>query len=189
MQDYERAAETFAAKCEALGLSVACTFVPFSMSRNAEEAQPSLNWKCSVMRNGKAITGLSAVDYMQGSGHCPASKAGAKRFPIKPDLRRAVALECESGKRAGMMMAGGRPYQTAGNIAHPTAVDVISALCMDSDVIDYARFEDWAECFGYDADSRSAEKTYRACLEIALALRAAIGETELQALREVANEL
>lgn len=189
MQDYETAALTFAAKCEALGLSVACTFVPFSLSRNAKEAQPSLNWKCSVMRNGKAITGLSAVDYMQGSGHCPASKAGAKRFPIKPDLRRAVALECESGKRAGMMMAGGRPYQTAGNIAHPTAVDVISALCMDSDVIDYARFEDWADCFGYDADSRSAEKTYRACLEIALALRAAIGETELQALQEIAREL
>lgn len=189
MQDYETAALTFAAKCETLGLTVACTFVPFSLSRNAKEAQPSLNWKCNVLRNGKAITGLSTVDYMQGSGHCPASKAGAKRFPIKPDLKRAVALECETGKRAGFAQHMGRPYQTAASIAPPSAVDVISALCMDSDVIDYARFEDWAECFGYDADSRSAEKTYRACLEIALALRAAIGETELQALREVANEL
>lgn len=188
IQDHREAAALFAAACDRLGLSVECAFVPFSQSRNAKETSPSLNWRCRIMRNGREVTGLASVDYMQGSGHCPASKAGAKRFPVKSDLARAIALECDKGRRARPDF-GGRPYESRDPIAPPTAVDVISALCMDSDVIDYPRFEDWAENLGYDPDSRSAEKTYRACLETALALRAAIGETALSELREIASQL
>ena len=130
MQDYETAARDFAALIDALGLSVHCYFVPFSQSRNAGEKSPSLNWCCSVMRQGRPIAGLGAVDYMQGSGHTPASKAGAKRFPVRADLQRAIALECERGKRAGLASLSGQAvYATAAAISPPTAADVIAALC------------------------------------------------------------
>lgn len=188
MQDYERAAAEFAILASELALSVKCDFVPFSQSRNKGEDRLSLNWRCTVERNGRAITGLEAVDYMQGSGHCPASKAGGKRFAIKADMQRAIALECETGKRALPDM-GGRPYQTKTPIAPPTAADVLSALWLDSDVIDYACFEDWAADLGYDPDSRKGEATYRACLATALALRSAIGEADFAKLRDLAREM
>lgn len=188
LADYEIAARDFAAKLTELGLSVECSFVPFSASRNAGKKLPNLNWKCAVKRNGRTITGLETVDYMQGSGYCPASKAGARRFPVKADLQRAIANECETGRRAKVDM-GGRPYASRDPIPAPTASDIVSALARDSDVLDYARFEDWAGDLGFDPDSRKGEAIYRACIAIALALRAAIGEPDLSRLRELAGEM
>lgn len=188
MQDYEIAARDFAALCRDLGLAVDCAFVPFSASRNRAEPRPSLNWRCAVTRNGKPIVGLEAVDYSQGSGHCPASKAGAKRWPCKADLASAIALECETGRRAKPDF-GGRPYRSPDPIKAPSVVDVVSALCRDSDALEYARFEDWAADLGFDPDSRKGEACYRECLASALALRAAVGDSNLQALRDLAGRM
>jgi hypothetical protein len=45
----------------------------------------------------------------------------------------------------------------------PNAEDVMEALLSDAAGFDNARsFEDWAEEYGYDTDSRKAEKLYRA---------------------------
>lgn len=189
LADYEIAARDFGALCADLALTVRCKFVPFSASRNVGEARPSLNWRCTVTRDGKPIRGLESVDYMQGNGHCPASKAGLKRYPIKADLQRAIALECETGHRAAPSHIGSTPYRTSAKVAPPTAVDVISSLCRDSDVIDYSSFEDWAADFGFDPDSRKGEAIYRACLAHALALRAAIGEDNLAKLRDLAGQM
>lgn len=189
MHDYEIAAREFASLAQSLGLAMAAEFVPFSRSRNAKDPRPSLNWLCTFTRNGRPLAGLERLDYMQGSGHCPASKAGAKRFPIAADVARAVALECETGKRAGHGVLNGRPYATSAAISPPAMADVLSCLCLDADVIDYVRFEDWASELGYDPDSRKAEATYRACLDIALALRGAIGGDSLDKLRDLAREM
>jgi hypothetical protein len=46
----------------------------------------------------------------------------------------------------------------------PTAADVLDCLASDASSIDNARgFEEWASELGYDADSRKAEKTFKAC--------------------------
>lgn len=66
----------------------------------------------------------------------------------------------------------------------PDPVDVFYSLTMDSSVLDSAGFESWAEDCGYDTDSRKAESIYRACLDIALKLRGAIGESGFAALQE-----
>lgn len=65
----------------------------------------------------------------------------------------------------------------------PDPVDVLYSLVMDSDVLNYGTFEYWASEFGYDADSRSAESTYRACLETALKMRAAIGDAGMETMK------
>ncbi|HVT61903.1 MAG TPA: hypothetical protein VHD33_00235 [Legionellaceae bacterium] len=46
----------------------------------------------------------------------------------------------------------------------PEADDVLNCLISDCSVIDQT-FEDWAGDFGYDTDSRKAEKTYKACIK------------------------
>jgi hypothetical protein len=65
----------------------------------------------------------------------------------------------------------------------PDPADVIHSLVMDSSVLDAGGFEGWAGDFGYDTDSRSAEATYRACLEIALKMRAAFGDSGMAELQ------
>lgn len=192
MQDYEIAARDLAAMIADLGLAVSCQFVPFSASRNAKEASPSLNWRCTVTRNDKPVQGLESVDYMQGSGHCPASKARKTEsdsfWPLRFDQlqRKAVASECETG-RAHRIANG---HTIAGKaLSPPTATNIIAALCCDAGVLDYAVFEDWAADLGMDPDSRKGEAMYRACLASALALRAAVGDEKLGALRDLANQL
>jgi hypothetical protein len=70
----------------------------------------------------------------------------------------------------------------------PKTADVVHSLIMDASVLDSGGFEDWASELGYDTDSRNAESIYRACLEIALKLRAGLGENALSELREAAQD-
>ncbi|MGA9884441.1 MAG: hypothetical protein WBQ34_12045 [Candidatus Acidiferrales bacterium] len=59
----------------------------------------------------------------------------------------------------------------------PTAADVLDCLASDAASIDNARsFEDWASDFGYDADSRKAEKLFKTCEHAAKRLRSFMGD-------------
>lgn len=187
MQDYEIAAREFAQIVESLGLSMECAFVPFSRSRNANEAHKSLNWRCSIARNGKAINGLEAIDYSQGAGFCPAYKLSVKEAGGLHSIGRAdaIAKECETGKEH-------HPYKIltgAKSIPAPSLADVLQSLCMDVDALDYATFEQWADEMGFDPDSRKWEAVYRQCLSYGLALRAAIGNDDLARLQELARQM
>ena len=51
-----------------LGLTMTADFVPWSLSRNAGEKDPSLNWKITLHKDGRPFL---TTDYMAGSGHCP----------------------------------------------------------------------------------------------------------------------
>ena len=64
-------------------------------------------------------------------------------------------------------------------VAHtkePTAIDVLSCLASDSAGIDFHCFEEWSRNYGYDTDSRKAERTYRACEKAAANLRRFLGD-------------
>lgn len=152
---------------EQLGLTTKSRFIPYSQSRNAGGAQPSLNWEVTVLKDGKPI---ATVDYMAGLGHCPSYK-----YPLTVAKLQAVDRQCETGTYRGRKI-------------NPDAVDVLASLAMEADVIDYASFEDWAESFGYDPDSREAEKVYNACMDTALKLRSALGDDGLNQLKEAAND-
>ncbi len=106
------------------------------------------------------------------------------------------AAECESGIAMEYSSLTGegsfKPRRIKGPVEFqkstipilPDIVDVIYSLSMDASVLDHASYESFASDFGYDADSRKGEAVYRACLEIALKLRAAIGEAGLTQLAE-----
>jgi hypothetical protein len=165
-----------------LGLTITSEFVPFSQSRNKGEKYPSLNWRVTLQKNGRAVL---TTDYTAGSGHAPSYKQGDNTV----DRNNMVRFECENGYPASN--SGGGPNvhrRLGGGPIKPDAADVINSLAMDSDVIDHPTFESWASELGYDVDSRSVEKTYRACLEIALKLRAGIGEDGLAKLRKAGED-
>lgn len=162
-----------------LGLTIRTQFVPFSQSRNKDNkdtyGNPArcLNWKVTLLRNDREVM---TTDYSAGIAHTPAYKQNARWTIAYTEL---IDYEIEKGFAAKSLSWG----ITKGPAIQPKAEDVVYSLQMDSSVLDHANFESWAGDFGYDTDSRSAETIYRACLEIALTLRAAIGEAGIETLR------
>jgi len=170
-------------------LTVTAVFVPCSQSRNAQSAHPSLNWKVTVSVRGCVV--LDGVDYSAGSGHCPAyidTTAAHGAY----DRAEMMKWECEHGKRAKLLPGGSivAAGSTVGRVSAilPDPVDVVACLASDAGALDAGSFEEWARDMGEDTDSRKAEACYRACLETALALRAALGEAGLTALRQACQD-
>lgn len=189
----DEAKQAITDQINAMGLTLECTFIPWSRSRNAPKRNAkdadkrkgwlSLNWEVRLMRAGRIVL---ATEYSQGSGHAPAVKTYAKAE--KRDRDAAIRWECENGRRAkGAILGSGdgpRPMFQGGAI-EPKIMDVLWSLVCDAEVLNYSGFDDWAENLGFDTDSREAERTYRACLEIALKLRGAIGQDNLDKLNQV----
>lgn len=171
-----------AAAMDDLKITIHAEFVPWSKSRSAKPApakvtERSLNWRVTLKHDGRDVL---TTDYRAGLGHCPSYKPGAR---LTLEYVDAIAHETEMGTayRAHSVVFRGQPIL-------PDACDVMASLVMDSDAIESRNFEDWASDHGYDTDSRKAEATYRACLEIGLALRAAVGDVGLSILRDAAQD-
>lgn len=173
-------AEQIEATAADLGLSMTAEFIPWSQSRNASEKMPSLNWKVTLLGRGKPII---TTDYSAGCGHCAAYKASVKQLGNQNSILRdkAIRKECETGKEY-------RGENSIGPAHNPQFADVLHSLVSDAGAIDFATFEDWANEFGYDEDSRKGEAIYRTCLEFGLKLRSFLGDAGLSTLRDaVAN--
>jgi hypothetical protein len=158
-----------------LGLTMKAEFVPFSKSRSAGEKTPTLNWKVTLLKDGREVL---TTDYSAGCAHCPSYKQGDNTVAGRDLIKR----ECETGHRALPIV--GSVAKSMGMPIYPEFADVLHSLASDADVIDCGGFDEWADSLGYDTDSRKAEGIYRTCLEIALKLRNALGESGLATLRE-----
>ena len=74
---------------------------------------------------------------------------------------------------------------------NPELEDVMYSLLLDAgDILDGCNtFEEWADNYGMDTDSRKAERTYDACKATAEILATMFDSSELDDLREIANEI
>ncbi len=69
---------------------------------------------------------------------------------------------------------------------NPTLCDILSCLLNDAGgVEDCDTFEEWADDYGYDGDSRKAERIYEACKKVAAELSDMFTKDELTDLREL----
>ncbi len=172
------------------GLTVDIAFVPFSRSRNAKEKHHSLNWSMALVREDKVK--VFDTDYMQGVGHIPNYPHG--KLYDYPHGGRSINLDewekdiCETGKVRRYLVnvdvfIGGKP------LPKPDIANVFHSLLLYADAVNYGSFEQWAEDFGYETDSRAAEKTYKACLEIALKLNGIFGAEVLNKWRELGQDM
>jgi hypothetical protein len=182
--NYEAIRAEIQSKLDALDLGIVARFVPWSKSRNAKPnprmIDRSLNWSVDIKHRGQTIM---TVDYTQGIGCCPSYTA---RDAHRPTIHfaEAIAHETETGTKYfnGSVVLKGKRIELH-------AVDVFSSVFMDTDVLDYASYEDYAASLGLDPDSRKGEASYRECLRYALTLRAVIGNRALTELRELSHQL
>jgi hypothetical protein len=178
---------------------------------NAKPGERSLNWQVTV--HNAAGHPILTTYYSAGVGHCPAYRQGPLErreqspTPTRPhrvlvhktDAAHMVEFETERGiaARSVYYTAGGDPEvtpqreivgdktpKTQYKKINPATLDVLYCLVSDAEAGDFASFEEWAESFGFDSDSRRAESAYRDCLATYLKLRAAIGDDGLAQLRE-----
>lgn len=171
--------ETLEAAVAALGLEYTAQFVPWSMSRGVKPKPGvhdySINWRVRIARDGRALV----TDYTQGIGHLP-FKVPCR---ITADVAEEVKRACESGRAPGKVGS-----YLAPKLRPPLLRDVLYSLAADAEALNYSRFEEWADAYGYDADSRKAEATYKECLRLALELRAVLGDEDLKKLQEATQD-
>lgn len=178
--------ETLQAMVDALELTYTAQFVPFSQSRNAKKATKpsdySLNWKVTISKGSRRIS----TDYSAGIAHIPGYKQNwSGRMSVNEF--EAIKYACENGK-VGFDNSALMPALRVKTIPAPDLRDVVYSLMQDASVLDAASFEGWASDYGYSTDSREAERIYRECLKIALELRAMIGDTVLNDLRNAIQD-
>lgn len=66
----------------------------------------------------------------------------------------------------------------------PSSVEVLASVCAEAIEATESTFEDWCATFGYDEDSRQAEKTFDACRKPYAELLALIGLDNMRKLAE-----
>lgn len=66
----------------------------------------------------------------------------------------------------------------------PTAADVLYCLASDARGVEHATFEDFCSEYGYDTDSRKAERLYEACKRTSKQMRDLFGDETFE---EIAN--
>ena len=155
MTKHEGTTQNAAQILEELGCTLTTRFVPWSLSRNAKEKDPSLNWECTLSLDGHSYS----FPYTKGHGHCH-----AYRNPILlPDGRidvyatkEAVRRECETGHK----------------VPPPTLEEVCYSLFSDAYDGD---FEDWCADFGFSDDSIKAKAMYEECCRTRHALQRMFG--------------
>ena len=129
-------------------------------------------------------------DKFRGHNYYSQTPEGRKYRTATPNERRKqfvdalTTFECQHGVAGRFTPWNGfepkRPIQPI----LPELKDVMSCLLLDSDVLNYLSFEDWAYNFDYDPDSRKAEEIYRTCLAHALALKNTVPESVLEEFRD-----
>lgn len=147
-------------------------FIAFSVSRHRHEKTRDINWCITLARGPHEFQ----FDYSMGVLCITTREQEALRHIHGPNAFNMAAVIHDLTERATFGM--GR------KISPPLLDDVMNCLCSDADVLNYASFEDWAQNFGWDTDSRKAEKCYRECLDNTLKLMAMFGDslTELKQL-------
>lgn len=101
--------------------------------------------------------------------------------PLTAEVYRAQdLLKEEFGKKIGAMTAR-RDFDKLADQLKPSAYSVLA--CLDQLYAD--TFEEFCDEFGYDTDSRTAERTYSAMQEQDRRLRRLFTTEELEALQEI----
>lgn len=98
----------------------------------------------------------------------------AEYFKVKDFLK-------EKGFTIGMSALGVRLAEKTRDAVKPSAYDVLACL----DILYEYTFEGFCSSFGYDTDSITAEKTYRAVLEQDRMLRKLFSPEDLERLQEI----
>jgi len=136
----------------------------------------SATWAITITRNGQSFQ----TEYTAGAAHryypkrcriVPLKHRG-KRIPYNHLSSARTTHEIERNKQS-------RPSE-------PELADVLCCIVWDAQSVMFGQtFEEFASDYGYDEDSRRAEKCYNACREAHYALIRLCGNEGLEELQEL----
>lgn len=110
------------------------------------------HWSVQLLRPGYPTMTLI---YSMGIGH--------RRIPSQPEKRYPLIRTLHDEDQAAKF----KPVK-------PKLIDVLYSLITDSSVID-STFEEWCGEFGYDTDSRKAERIFQICSDQSVLLKRLLG--------------
>lgn len=170
----EEAAKRIAAACKDLKFASVPVFDNPFMQGSSEQAHFQVLIECDS-------NSMSSY-YSVGSG---IYEAWGKSKSAPLSIRRELSLKNYNRNSF--------EYQTAVAKAkekyRPDLVDVLGCLLSDASALDHSSFEDWANEFGYDTDSRKAARTYNACVQTGVELREILGIDRFNTLRDLGSRL
>jgi len=157
--DTEKQPQTIAQFIETHGITFEAIRANKNPNMDADQWHKGANhWVCTFSRAAQIVG--QTVSY-------PASKLGSPRFE-----------DVISADRLTTFFSQGSAHKEP-----PTAADVLDCLAMDAAGVENAKdFEDWASEYGYDTDSRKAERTYKICQQQAADLKEFLGDEAYQSL-------
>lgn len=114
------------------------------------------------------------------------SKAGFHSFDYFTGLglRKTIRKQSSLGMKNAVFVRGAWEQSTP---QKPKVADVLHSLILDASEAD-ENFHDWCANFGYSDDSIKAMNTYKACLEVAVALRKHFPPDTLRTVRELLQD-
>jgi len=161
---------------ESLGLQ--CSIVSRGVQKmNETDTTPMLAWDAKFTdKRGQ----YQQFDYFTGIGCGPQMSETdlMRNFPLVanvPKHNRRNLIDKTLMPRVALMAAIKAKWT-------PDPIEILWAVARDGDALDQT-FEDWASDFGYDTDSRKAEKIYRACQDNALRLKKILSTDKIETLR------
>ncbi len=169
----------------------------FSLESSIPGGKVDGDWPCiayDITLRFKDKTVIS-TQYKLGVGHVEWSKARPDSFAMQWSIdEQSLLYTLERHPRAVL-----KDKQAHANVAaklarkqgvKPGLADVMHSLLLDGEPFFNAQsFEDWADEFGYDKDSRKAEATYRECDATGRKLAANVPAETLAKVRELVQDL
>lgn len=163
-----------------LNIGYKTEFTPASKVPPQTDGWECATWQVTLTRGAVSLS----TPYHMGIACLTGLPSGRRSVAVAANIKHAL----ETGKYPADWHADNefnRHLRHWKTIPAPKLRDVLYSLVQDANAIDYDSFESWAAEYNYDSDSRAAERAYRACLDIALKLRAMLGDTVITELREV----
>lgn len=172
----KEAREALRERMHELGVTFAFVYSPIENAQTIPRKELGLRWTYTLVVRGEA---KQSDTFTMGIAHCPSY-----------DQREGTSWSVDYDKTIRSEVATGKSYKGYRKpIPNPDPVEVFRCLLDEAQTLDHPGFESWAREFGYDTDSRKAEKIYHSCLRTALVLRASFGDAVVQELRELGMQL
>ena len=132
------------------------------------------HWEYTLQRVCHKLTG----QFSQGSAHRRWKKLPGSHLRMRLNEHDMKRLNVKAGERVGQhVLAHPRTIWMDEIVAEmtepmpPTLNGILSCLISDADGADALTFEEWCSDFGYDTDSRKAERIFNECRRIAVLLQ------------------
>lgn len=151
------------------------------------DAQPDAKKPSDLQIKWTIQIGDTTFEYFAGIGHLPENAKPPESATVREGGLDSIMKNFRQVVCNGLHYKTGKPWHLE-PAAQPTAASVLYCVLSDAEAIDYPTFEEWAGTYGYDVDSRSAEKIYRACVESGLKLRRIFGDAGIAELRELLQD-